>query len=457
MTVRLISRANGYVHNVDTIRGLSDEPCNLRFLSDRSLYILQNLSELDVTFLARYGTIISSDQYIPVSPGTSDASDVGDAINIIRRDLTDMGCNDIVEAINSLKISINNTSCGCEIGQGADNQEGEEGGSVPDPVGDIVYQEPSPIADRKCKAANAIHQTVEELFVGLAAYNVGGMSTLGLSLVVSLIAGVIATSVTTPIGGLMVAVAGALASFGATLVGVQVFDLDDTLARLTASRSDLVCALYSSTTTSSARDAYEAELLSAGISPAASALIVLLLTNATLNVLFFDTSETAAYWPTYTPPVDCASCVSAQDEWVLIPNGVFFGWETASGVFGSGAIDNDGGEFVLSSEPFTIGPAGRHVIGIVVQGFVDAQAGDVNMLTTPAGTAGGTHTRVSALPAVMSKNGRTAVLAGCVPINQNPSEFGTPLTADNFQLILWHHSAPWTITYRIDARPDVCP
>ena len=456
MPTRLISRAGGYVHDIETVKVLSDEACNLRVLSDRTLYILQNLSEMDVTFLARYGSVITGGQYVPVVAGTADAAEVQTAIDLVRRDLTDMSCDGIVAAINSLRSALANMSCGCDIGQGEDNEDGEEGGTVPGPVGDIVYTEPSAEPDRKCKASNSIHETLQEVFTQLEDYNVDDMGVLGLALVVSIVSGIIASAVTTPIGGLIVAVAGALAAFAARLSGRTIFDLSLVVAALNVGAADLVCSLYNSTSTDQARQAYRDELVSQGLNSLTADLVVLLLPNAVLNVLFFDTEETEAFWPTYTPPIDCSACVTQFSDWVLLPNDTLFGWTTASGFLGSGVIDQGGGSFVLNSEPFVTGPAGRHVIAIVVQGFLDAQSGDTSMSTSPSGTSGGTHTRVSALPGLMSKLGKTAITPTCVTTSQNPSEFGTPNTADDFQLIVWHYSAPWSITYTIDAPPVAC-
>jgi len=277
-------------------------------MSDRSLYILQNLSSLDITLLSRYAVSFEPGElYQPVLPGSSESSTVDTAIDIIRRDLTGMGC-DIVASIDALTQVVASNACGCPVGQGEDTADGVQGGPVPPPIGNIVYQEPSAADDRSCKAANLIHQTLREIFIDLSAYNVDDMSVLGLSLVVGIVAGVIASTVVTPLGGVMVAVAGSLAVFVARMIGVTV-SLADIVNAMSVRQTDLVCALFSSNSASTAKAAYLSVLSEQiPIGPAEEALVGLMMTNALMVTLFFDTPELVSFWPTYVGPVDCTGC-----------------------------------------------------------------------------------------------------------------------------------------------------
>lgn len=310
MPVANLLRVKGAVHDINEIKVLSDDQCNIRFMSDRTLYILQNLSAEDITFLTRYGTILDNDEYIPVTDASPDFDDVETAIDLVRRDLTDMTSCDIVSAINQLTQAIVATSCGCEVGQGSDTSDGVNGGPIPPPVGDIIYQEPSTVQDRNCKAANLVHQTLLDLFTDLDAYNVDDMGVLGLVVAIGVVTGIIASTILTPMGGIIVGVAGALAAFVAKMIGVTV-SLADIVGAMSIRQTDLVCALYSSSSASTAKTAY-LDVLSEeiGFGAAERALVDLMMFNAFMNTLFFDTAELASFWPGYTGPVDCSTCLA---------------------------------------------------------------------------------------------------------------------------------------------------
>lgn len=338
MAIRVIQSANGAVHDITQVAELSNEPCNLRFLSDKTLYVLQNLSAQEITYYGRYGEILENNLYAPVSQGDENSGTVLDAVNIIRRDLTDMGCNDIVAAINSLGSILTNMACGCPVGQGEDTTAGEEGGDVPPPVGDIVFEEPAFTPNRKCKAANLIHETLKDMFVELDELNIDDYGTLGLVLAVATVTGIITSIAATPMAGLLVGVAGGLAVFVARLIGIEVFNMTDIANAFIDNGEALVCALYDATDVDTARDDYQAVLLGAGLSTGAVNLIGLMMFNAVMDILFFDTADIAVLLPIYTPPFDCASCESSNAFDLR---------------FGSGTITYEGSEFVLTSEPFS--------------------------------------------------------------------------------------------------------
>lgn len=453
MTLRLYSTAQGFVHDILTIADLSEEPCNLRFLSDRSLYILQNLSSEDITFLSRYGTPQNENQYLPVLPDTPDAETVGEAVDLIRRDLTqDMACNDIVIAINALATQISNSSCGCPIGQGEDTTDTEQGGDVPPSIGDIVYEEPSAITDRKCMASNALHATIVEVFTRLEEYGVDNMGILGLTLAVSVITGIIASTVTTPIGGLIVGVAGGLAIFGARLIGVSVFSIEDILTVLDDQEEELVCALFQQTTSEGAKDAYLAELENAGLTAVEVALVGLMLTNSALAILFFDTPETAIFWETYTPPIDCSACTPAFGQWMISPSG-FKGLVSVGGVpLGTGIIDQGGGVFSISS--VQIDGSSQHVVSIQINGYND-DPGITSIL-------GSDVTLIELDPDISSPtNLRDRQGDDCgdgILINQASTEGGNMPETLTGNLAFWYVLiGAFDLILSIDTLPEICP
>lgn len=305
--VKQTSRVNGSLFDVDALQVLSEENCNLLVVSDRTLYLLQRFALNEVNFVARYvEEYVGPDGYIPVTLSSPDLDFVQTVARLFRLEVSDMSC-DIVAAIGSLTSAIMATSCGCEVGQGSDTSDGERGGSVPDPVGDIVYEEPAAVTDRDCKAANLVHFTLKDTFTELDRYNVDDMSTLGLVLVIGTVSGIIASVVATPMVGVLVAVAGMLAAFSARLIGVSI-SLADIVTAMEDGEEDLVCALFASSLASTARADYLSQLEAHGASSIEAALVGLLMTNALLNILYFDTPDTAAFWSSYTAPVDCLPC-----------------------------------------------------------------------------------------------------------------------------------------------------
>jgi hypothetical protein len=317
--VRPIQRVGGFVHDVDHIPTLSSTASNVVCLSDQTLYVLQNLTSLDIGFLTRYGEILDGGLYVPVTEGSPGEAVVNDVVNVIRRDLS--GHMSIAEIISTINVAVANISCGCNVGQGEDNMDGERGGAVPDDVGDITYQEPSAVPDRDCKAANLLAETIRELFSQLAGYNVDDMATLGLAATVGIVTTIIASTLTGPMAIVIGAVAGILATFVARMFGLSV-DFPTLVAVMDAEHSELVCLLYNSNSASQARDAYTDYLGSQpGISSAEITLLELIMTNAVMNTLFFDTPELAAFWPTYTALVDCSTCPGCPDYEYQVPIG----------------------------------------------------------------------------------------------------------------------------------------
>lgn len=457
MGLKRTSNVGGFIHSLETIEGLSDEQCNLRLISDQTLYVLQNLSSEDITFLTRYAVSFEpGDLYEPVLPGTPESATVYTTIDIIRRDLSDMNC-DIVGAINSLAQVIAANACGCPVGQGEDTEDGEEGGAIPSPVGDIVYEEPSTAPDRECKAANLIHDTLFDTFVQLDAYNVDDMSVLGLSLAVGVVAGIIASAVVTPMGGVLVAVAGSLAVFVARMLGVTV-SLGDIVTAMTDRHGDLVCTLFNSTSASGAKSAYLAILLEeVGISSIEADLVGLLMTNALMNVLFFDTAETVDFWPSYTGSIDCTSCVTLPTDWVFIPNGRFNMIATAAGTLGTGAIDNGGGVWTATATQRNDGANTHWCVGLCTQAFLDAHPGTSTMSSSPAGSGDGTYTRHTPSPPLSATNfGKTSFGPGCITVSTITDFATTPTTQDDFQMMYFQSANVFTLDFSYPASPIVC-
>ena len=134
---------------------------------------------------------------MPVFPAHADYDFVLGVIRAYRTEVTDLTC-DLVEAINGLSATISGSAgndCGCQIGTDVETTDGIEGGDLPDPVNGQAYEEPSAISDRKCKAANYIHQGVRDVVNELKLNRADQYAFAGLQFVLTL--------VTTIIGGLI--------------------------------------------------------------------------------------------------------------------------------------------------------------------------------------------------------------------------------------------------------------
>src|SRR3989304_5997891 len=60
------------IHDLSHISSLSDGPGIVLYVSERSLYVLQNLVAAEASFAARYATTISAAGYVPVTEEDED-------------------------------------------------------------------------------------------------------------------------------------------------------------------------------------------------------------------------------------------------------------------------------------------------------------------------------------------------------------------------------------------------
>lgn len=338
MAKRLIERARGFVHDIQSVASLSDVANNARLLSDRSLYILQNLSGEDVTFLSRYGDILTEGYYDPVEEGSSEAETVYDAINLIRRDLNDMAVEQwlecMCEQLQSIAGSISAAQtgdCACNIGSNVETTDGEEGGPLPDPVNGVPYEAADPIVNRKCKASNYIHKGVKDVVNELKLSRADSYGFAGLSFVLGLVATIVGAFFLGPFGLLLGAVAGAFLAMATMLLNAS-FSLTLLYTAITADEDGAVCALYFATSASEARDDYLAHLQAEGATAPELLFVGYLLTNNLLNLLFFAWGDSEAVID-ITPIIHDCTCECEFDF-----------------VWGTGTPTYDGVEFVLSSE-----------------------------------------------------------------------------------------------------------
>jgi len=292
---RLISKVRGFVHDIEHIKTLSVEPSNARVLSDRVLYILQNLALEDISFFNRYG-IISGATYEPVNPTSTDGQTVEDVVSLARDELNTMTLEQTLECIceklSSIAV-ISAQDCGSNV-------DDDESTTPPIPGPDWPTQPSYDVY--KCKAANWIMDGLDEIFNAFKLYDVAFWSSTTFSVVVGLVSAVILASVLTGFVGI---VAGAVIAIATKLVtGAALIDLVDISSVLATDRADFICALYSGADAGESLSNFEAEAAASGLNSTEVALLALILTNSTLNHLF-QFSQTI---DDYTETTSCAAC-----------------------------------------------------------------------------------------------------------------------------------------------------
>lgn len=319
MSRRLLSRAGGFVHDINTVMSLSDEPTNIRLLSDKSLYILQNLSQADITFLSRYGEMLTGDLYLPVLPGSAEEAGVQDAVDIMRKDLNSMGVEELLECICA---NLSEISEQAEAGgerefateTAADIQPSDGQVSV-GPGEKFATQED--YFSAKCNAANGVFDTVlgvvdwlDDNHVDLLAGLFGGVTT-------GLIAAAVAAG---PVGwGVVLAVS--TVSGIASLVIRYSLNFGDISDALGEQHSEIVAAMYSAGNAIQANENFLIELDAAATSITSfeRQIVDFMLPNSVLNQLF-DIGGTLDRYESLSP----ISCGSVIQLWSFVASGE--GW-----------------------------------------------------------------------------------------------------------------------------------
>jgi len=105
-TIRNLGRVGGAVHDVTHLETLNPDDCHVILLSERSLYILNNLSLGEVGYLARYAKqYLPGNLFVPVEVGDEWEEFVRDTQNAFGLEVMDMTC-DIVGVLEGLVTEI---------------------------------------------------------------------------------------------------------------------------------------------------------------------------------------------------------------------------------------------------------------------------------------------------------------------------------------------------------------
>lgn len=340
MARRLLSRAGGFVHDITTVAALSDQQNNIRLLSDRSLYILQNLSQEDVTFLSRYGEMLGGDFYLPVLSGSPEESDVENAKDLIRRDLNDMAVEDLLECICQAIGLL------AEQGQVQLEQGSAEGttSDVPPSDGTVVvgpgekFPTQEAYYDAKCNAANGIFDTIlvaidwlDDNHADLLAGQFGGVTT-------GLIAALVAAG---PVGWGTVLAASTVAGIATLLIRYSL-DFGDVSDALGEQHEECVKALYNGGNTIQARDGFMIELDNAATSTTLleQELVGFMLSNSVLNQLF-DIGDSVVSYDSPGPIV----CGGFLQRWQFVASGESWAFrDDSTGTYSASGAWNSGTE-----------------------------------------------------------------------------------------------------------------
>lgn len=328
--IRPLSNVRGALHQIDAIKALSTDPCNVRVLSDRVLYILQNLASNEVLYDSRYGEVLPNNLYRQTDPLSADGAIVESLQSELAQQLME---NDmLLEKLDCICQAI--TDLATASGAYAGSEPDAEPGTYP-PIGPGEdFESEGQYNTYKCEASNWLIDRFITTFNQLAVYDVDTWTQSTVTVLSGLIGGILSTFFLVGTGPL---VAGYIIGLVRDLIsGSGSFDFGDMKDAFAANHANLVCAVYEGVDAQSSRDNLLAAATSAGLSNVERDILELMLLYGMLNKLF----EYDATIDGYPITSSCAGCSD--------PAGFQF---LADG--GTGTFRYDGTEFELSSSPFT--------------------------------------------------------------------------------------------------------
>lgn len=361
-------RVKGSVHDLQHAETLLDDDCNVLLVSSRTLFVLQNLAQLDAGFESRYAAdYLEAGLYR--SPETElELSSVANIANSVVLEVSPVTC-DLVGTLNAIAAALGSqsgASCGCDVGTGPDTDNGQEGGALPGPVSGVDWTEPDPITNRKCKASNYIHNAVRDAVNELDLNRVDTYAYAGFAFMVSLVSTIVLGVVAGPFGLLAGAAISAWVSMALLLLrgSVSLAALYDAIV---ADEAGAICSLFRATDAVSARAAYSAVLTAEGASALEVEFAEYLLSNNVLDMLFFEWGDSADAIENAVITHDCSTCCLSSEGTFDVDWGTFVPTENFDGVEFVGTAEDSGPEWRIqfSIEPLPGCPCVDYDIEIV--------------------------------------------------------------------------------------------
>lgn len=357
--VKETARAAGSLFLVDGLQGLSDEPCNLLCVSDRTLYLMQRFALNEVTWLARYvESLVGPGGYVPVDASSVDLDFVLSVANKFRLEIEDMSC-DLNETLVGIAASLSSLAECCAKGGvtgGQDVDSPPSDGTVPVGPGtrwptETAYQ------SAKCVVANAIFDTLLATVTDIDGLDINAVVSGVFGGATAVIAGQIAS------GGVLGWAISKVSSVIVRLLFLMIstiVDFSDIQDALDAAHDEVVCALFEALDTAAGKTAVLVAVLAItpGLGQAEQEVLIGLLTNVLINQLFDPSNDALLY--TSASPVDCDTCggTSLCDTVPFVYGGV---------EHGSGDYTRDSSSRVISS---VYDPAlGLHYISFQIKAY----------------------------------------------------------------------------------------
>lgn len=440
------NRTNGFVHDYETALNLSEERAVFFCLSERSAYLLQNLTELDIGMYHRYATAWNKNLYQPVQADTAESANIDLWMTNAQKETMQMTCEDF-----NFTIQVSGGGCGCQ-------PAGQDTLKPPPAMSEFTAPPPGWEAMTggdadKCKMAYLLRDQIQAIWGQLDAFGVDTITGAGLSVGQALLASVLLQISWGPIGWAMTTL-GAVSA----LVGAMV-DLSVDLAfmeQVTIDRAaDIICAFYTAGDPQEAEDdlvvIYEEEGAGATEIVYLKALFVV----RAAALLFYLPEQDDTDWQAMLdglPAQDCEACGGAAPG--------AFRYALKQGVpMGTGQFTYDNNPFTLTA---VVNPdTGYYRLQALARdpdglgGWINCTNWDVvfisSTITDPEpGFARGGNCRQGGTPGLCDGN--------------YPASYGyqggqpPAQTHLNTQQFLWTSEFPFTVTFRIegiDAGP--CP
>jgi len=280
----------GSIHDLEHIATLSDEACILLCVSERTLYILQNLAVLDVTFSARYATELLDGGFVPVVDGDPLWPLFEETVERFQVEVIDMSCT-ILEYLQAIADAINSSGLGSGWEEVYD-VPGYEDAPYYDPPGTDASP---PVPSVKCELAWSFASNWSTAMIELLSQR----NSLGVGLGVGAIALIV---------GLISVPVAAIVSILVALVGlVLVADIEITKNVISGLEESIACAIYSASSVDAAKTACDTVIDDAPqMNDRTRGILKDGISRNALNQIWEET-----YPPVSGVPTDCGGCGAA--------------------------------------------------------------------------------------------------------------------------------------------------